>query len=176
MKELAVVGNRTLNLNNTELIKNDTVSVARKVNINAIQGLKTSTQTKLKMKPSLNKTVLKVPTPKLSKKIFKKLTALKKTTTTKRVVTTTKEPKIYQLKVNDSFSRESFRRRFSIKPEQKINIVFVKLPAYNHIINENELLKKYLTTTPTYKTYIMKHFAPTTTIASQWMINNRKGL
>ena len=86
-------------------------------------------------------------------------------------------PKVYQLRINDSLSKETFRKRFSIKPNQKINIIFLKLPAYNNILNENNIIQKYLTT-PTLNNRFNLHQRPAmTTRLSDWKLQNshRKG-
>jgi len=98
---------------------------------------------KTKLKPSLNKTFQRPEIPIVNRKIYKKIFST--TPTTKQIEISTKELKVYQLKINDSISKEIYRKRFNLKPEQKMNILFIKLPIYNNILNENELLKKYIT-------------------------------
>ena len=116
---------------------------------------------KTKLKPSLNKTFQRPEIPIVNRKIYKKIFST--TPTTKQIEISTKELKVYQLKINDSISKEIYRKRFNLKPEQKMNILFIKLPIYNNILNENELLKKYITNNYYTYPFSTKKFSDTIT-------------
>lgn len=169
-----------------------------KTTIHQIQRLvNSSLANRPHLKPSLRPNYTILHRPILSKNLLKKLTSLRPTT--KKV-----DPKVYQLKINDSISKETFRKRFSLKPDQKFNIVFVKIPVYNNMMNEKDLINKYssnvssvayitsITTTTTTKTIttktkanssssrksLIKGFSPFTTKRSQWVMQNihKKGI
>ncbi len=116
---------------------------------------------KTKLKPSLNKTFQRPEIPIVNRKIYKKIFST--TPTTKQIEISTKELKVYQLKINDSISKEIYRKRFNLKPEQKMNILFIKLPIYNNILNENELLKKYITNNYYTYPFLTKKYSDTIT-------------
>ncbi len=106
-------------------------------------------------------------------------TATATTTTSRSTITRISTPKVYQLRINDSLSKETFRRRFSLRPDQKINIIFLKVPAYNNILNENNIIQKYLTTQSLNSKFnLNQRPAVLTTQLSEWKLKNshKKGI